>query len=157
MFKKFVSLLTAVAFVYSFIAAPCVQGAIDLAGVARGAAQARAALSLPTLSFGLDISPAIGRITDARDFGNGPLVINIQDLHCAPEVQRNIAAILGQVATSFGSPTAGTEPDQSARRIQVFVEGGYGAVDTSWITAIKDPAIRTRVVNALVNDGRLTG
>lgn len=150
MLKKLVSLTTALAFLGSFIVAPSVQGAVTYAEGTRYTAAARSAVNGPLPAFGLDISPANGRITETHDCRGGPLVINIQDLHCHPEVQRNIAAILGQIEHSFGA--AGDK-----RSVQVFVEGGYGAVDTSWINAVTDTAARTRVMAALVDAGRLTG
>lgn len=152
MFKKFVSLTTALAFLSSFIVAPSVQGAVAYAEGVRSASQARSALAGSPPVFGIDISPTNGRITDVRDFGAGPLVINIQDLHCHPEVQRNIAALLGQIERSYS-----TGRDAQKRTVRVFVEGGYGTVDTSWIEALKDPALRSSLMTALVESGHITG
>lgn len=85
-----------------------------------------------------------GRITDARLSGSGQIVITIQDLHCHPEVQRNIARILALLDTQYGLKN-------------VYVEGGYGTVDTSWLCDIKDPGLKNEIVENLVNRGRLTG
>ena len=63
------------------------------------------------------IPPAAGRITDAGYYGDGKVVVVIQDLHCHAEVQRNISAILKALDTRYGLS-------------KVYQEGAFGTVDT---------------------------
>ncbi|MGA2091203.1 MAG: hypothetical protein ABSH12_07085, partial [Endomicrobiales bacterium] len=86
----------------------------------------------------------IGRITDEKYFGSQQVVINIQDLHCHPEVQMNISKILDSL-------------DRKYHLNNVFVEGGYGDINTSWLCNISDKTIKKEVLNFLVNQGKLTG
>lgn len=95
-------------------------------------------------SVGSLVPAANGRVTAFRDFGTRQLVINIQDLHCHPEVQRNISATLASLDRAYQLKT-------------VYVEGGYGAVDTSWLCSIKDEAFKREALNELVDNGTLTG
>lgn len=85
-----------------------------------------------------------GRITEWMQFDDGPLVIHILDLHCNSAVQRNIARIISALDERF-----------SLRH--VYVEGGYGDIDTSWLNTISDEAARTEIRNQLVDAGRLSG
>ncbi|MHB9154657.1 MAG: hypothetical protein ACYC5N_03060, partial [Endomicrobiales bacterium] len=91
-----------------------------------------------------DIPSATGRITDARFLGSKGVVINIQDLHCHPEVQKNIGKLLLLL-------------DQKYRLSRVYLEGASGAVDTSWLTSIKNKDLRQKITDALVDEGKLTG
>ncbi|MGA2091633.1 MAG: hypothetical protein ABSH12_09280, partial [Endomicrobiales bacterium] len=108
---------------------------------------ARAA-SLPQLAAPVEVSPLIssdcGRITDEKFFDSNQIVINIQDLHCHAEVQRNISKILETL-------------DRKYRLDNVFVEGGYGDIDTSWMCNITDKTVKKEILNTLVNAGKLTG
>ena len=51
---------------------------------------------------GFIIPSSYGKVTSAGYFGKGDIVINIQDLHCHGEVQRNIAGILGRLDSLRG-------------------------------------------------------
>ena len=39
----------------------------------------------------------------------------------------------------------------------VYLEGAYGNVDTSWLLSIKDKGLREKVLNEMLSSGRLTG
>lgn len=90
------------------------------------------------------ISPAVGRITGSKDFGGPTLVVTIQDLHLHPGVQHNIASIIRQL-------------DKDHALQNVYVEGGYGDVDTSWLSAVADASARDRIREDLLKRGALTG
>ena len=92
----------------------------------------------------LIIPSSMGRITNGRYFGSNQVVVNIQDLHCHPEVQRNISKILGELDEKYHLKT-------------VFLEGGYGSIDTSWLRNIKDSGLKKDMMETLVDQGRLTG
>jgi len=86
----------------------------------------------------------MGRITDARYFGTKEVVINIQDIHCHPEVQKNIASII-------------TILDEKYKLPKVYLEGASGKVDTSWLCTISDKKIKQDVLDSLMKEGKLTG
>ncbi|MBR4632874.1 MAG: hypothetical protein IKO48_06125, partial [Elusimicrobia bacterium] len=90
------------------------------------------------------ISNEYGKITSSKDAQSDITVINIQDLHCHPQTQRNIAKIIGQISDKYNLK-------------RVYVEGGYGDIDVSWLSSIKDENIRKQVIEKLLEDGILTG
>ena len=86
----------------------------------------------------------IGRITDALYTGSDEVVINIQDLHSHAQAQRNISSILSILDTQYGLEN-------------VYVEGGIGQVDTSWLSSISNKELREKILNNMLESGRLTG
>ena len=90
------------------------------------------------------ISNEYGKITSSKDGNSDITVINIQDLHCHPQTQRNISKIIGQIADKYNLK-------------KIYVEGGYGNIDVSWLNSIKDENIRKQVIEKLLNEGMLTG
>ena len=85
-----------------------------------------------------------GRITASRDANSDITVVNIQDLHCHPQVQKNISKIIGELAGKYNLK-------------KVYVEGGYGEIDTSWIEAVKEEKVKREVIEKLLEEGVLTG
>ncbi len=90
------------------------------------------------------ISSEYGKITSSKDAKSDITVINIQDLHCHPQTQRNISKIIGQIASKYNLK-------------KIYVEGGYGDIDVSWLNAIKDEKIKKQVIEKLMDEGILTG
>jgi len=90
------------------------------------------------------IPSSAGKVTKARYFGSDKVIINIQDLHCHPEVQKNISRIISALDEKYG--VSG-----------IYMEGAYGDIDTSWITSIEDKKIRLEITDALLKNGELTG
>src|SRR3989339_2253571 len=101
--KQIISLITLSCFITSFILPDALH--------------AVAALTEETA-----VSAGYGRITEtwkpAGAASPWPPVINIQDLHWHAGGQRNIAAILSNLESEYGLD-------------KVYVEGGYGQIDTS--------------------------
>ncbi|MBN1823733.1 MAG: ROK family protein, partial [Endomicrobiales bacterium] len=87
---------------------------------------------------------SLGRVTDGANFGTGSLIVVLQDLHCHPEVQRNIAKIIGLIEERYGLG-------------DIYVEGAAGHVSTSWVNTIKDERLRKDIVDSLMDTGKLTG
>ncbi|MDR1941080.1 MAG: phosphatidylglycerol lysyltransferase domain-containing protein, partial [Endomicrobium sp.] len=83
------------------------------------------------------------KITDFANFGGETLVLNIQDFHLNPEVQKNISSIIDILVKNYGIKN-------------VYVEGASGKVSTSWLSDIKDEKIRKEVTNGLLDEGALT-
>jgi len=90
------------------------------------------------------ISNEYGKITSSMDAKSDITVINIQDLHCHPQTQRNIAKLIKEISNRYNLK-------------KVYVEGGYGNIDTSWLKQIKDENIRKQAIENLLDDGILTG
>ena len=136
--KKIIAIFTLSCFIFSFVTAEALLAAAD-GGIA-------VEEQFKLASDELIISPANGRITDSSisQYASTPLVINIQDLHCHAEVQRNIAKILAALDDKYGLD-------------KVYVEGGYGDINTSWLSNVKDEQLKKDIAGSLVGLGRLTG
>ncbi|MFA7074829.1 MAG: hypothetical protein WC234_06555, partial [Endomicrobiaceae bacterium] len=87
---------------------------------------------------------SFGKITSANYEGSDKIVINIQDLHSHPEVQKNINNIIDLFDTKYGVKA-------------IYLEGAYGQVSTKWLAASKDEVVKNTVMNKLLQAGRLTG
>ncbi|MDR2616223.1 MAG: hypothetical protein LBC22_00150, partial [Endomicrobium sp.] len=83
-----------------------------------------------------------GKITNANYTGSDILVINIQDLHLHPQVQKNIGNIISSFDKSYGVNS-------------VYLEGLYGQLDTSWLTKIKNSG--EKIIDSIFATGMLTG
>ena len=90
------------------------------------------------------ISAEYGKITASKDANSDITIINIQDLHCHPQTQRNISKIITQIADNYNLK-------------KIYVEGGYGDIDTSWLNTIKDEKIKRQIIEGLLEEGILTG
>ncbi|MGA2089938.1 MAG: hypothetical protein ABSH12_00560 [Endomicrobiales bacterium] len=135
LFRKFISLTTIVCFFYSFILTPVIEATIT--------PQLGYCAATPNLENSL-IPSNLGSITSSKDFKSDISVITIQDLHCNAEVQKNISKILRTLDEKYGLTT-------------VYVEGGNGDIDTSWLESLSNERIRKNIAEALVDSGRLTG
>jgi len=112
--------------------------------VAEALAQASAVASVSAAFQSQTIPERCGRITETENFSSGQVVVNIQDLHCHPQTQKNIAEILKALDTKYGIA-------------RIYVEGASGKVDLSWISNLKDQKLENALALQMVDDGRLTG
>lgn len=85
-----------------------------------------------------------GKITTADYRGSDKVVVNIQDLHSHPEVQRNISRIIDLFDSKYGVKN-------------IYLEGAYGQVSTKWLTDAKEENVRNAIMDKLIDTGRLTG
>ena len=85
-----------------------------------------------------------GKVTASKDVKSDVTVVNIQDLHCHPQTQKNISNIIGELSKRY-------------KVKKVYVEGGYGEIDTGWIGTIRDEKIKEEVIEKLLEEGILTG
>jgi len=85
-----------------------------------------------------------GKITSVSDNSSDITVVNIQDLHCHEQTQRNISEIIKTLDKNYSLKS-------------VFIEGGYGQIDVSWINKIQDEKIKSAVIEKMLQDGYLTG
>ncbi|MBN1621532.1 MAG: hypothetical protein JW871_02960, partial [Endomicrobiales bacterium] len=134
-FKKIIATITLGCFVFTFVLSQSLHAVVE---------KKRETRKINSISEEFIIPYTAGRISDAKCFDSDQIVINIQDLHCHPEVQKNIAKILSIL-------------DEKYNLKKIYIEGAIGEVDTSWITSIKDKDMRQKVVNTLLSQGKLTG
>ena len=131
--NKVISVFIAVCF---FVSAVCMD--------------AIASVSVPVLNlnqqifddFGLTYN--YGKITKAHFAGTDRVVINIQDLHCHPQIQKNISSIIEMFDKKYGVSN-------------VYLEGAYGTVSTKWLTKNLDKNNKTEILNKIIETGKLTG
>lgn len=86
----------------------------------------------------------IGMLADYAPSGSGPLVIHIQDLHCNPEAQRNIHALIEQYSSRYPG-------------IPILAEGApRGPVDLAPLRALPDE-VRAKTFNLMLSKGLMSG
>ena len=133
--KKVLSVLVTACFVLTSIGG---QAAASVADNARATQQYKQIFADFMLPY------SYGKITDAHFASTDRVIINIQDLHCHPKVQKNISNIIDLFDKKYGVKT-------------VYLEGAYGDVDTSWITKTGDSNYRNIILEKMIDTGRLTG
>ena len=84
-----------------------------------------------------------GKIVSYNDNSSDTVVINIQDLHCDYFVQKNISGLIDEISKKYNIDN-------------VYVEGGIGNIDTSFL-ANMDPQYKQDILEMLLKDGKLTG
>ena len=89
-------------------------------------------------------SPVLGKITSSKYYDSDEIVINIQDLHCHAQTQRQISSILELLEKKYGING-------------VYLEGTYKEVNTSWLSGFNDGKQGSAIIEKMVEDGRLSG
>lgn len=140
-FKKTVSILTVVFFTHTTILVDSLLAITSLSAQAIETATLLDSTTNPD-----DILPTeCGRVVERSGGRNDILMINIQDLHCNPEVQRNITKTLRIIEEH--APIAG-----------IFVEGApQGPVPLQLLSSIPDETLRAKILDALLGAGILSG
>lgn len=134
-FKKVISLIVINCFLLSFVYGQLIATAISNEQATQQYKQIFSDFLLPY---------SYGKITDAHFSSTDRVVINIQDLHCHPKVQKNISNIIALFDKQYGVKN-------------IYLEGAYGNVDTSWISKSLDSSRKNEVMEKMVETGRLTG
>ena len=133
--KKIISTMTAISLLVSFVIGPTAANAMTNE-------EATAKYKQIFKDFMLPYN--YGQITSAHYAGTDRVIINIQDLHCHPKVQKNISNIIETFDKSYGVK-------------KIYLEGAYGQVSTKWITEeIKKNTI-SNLLDKMLETGRLTG
>jgi len=89
---------------------------------------------------GFSLPSSYGKITDINITNSPKIIIQIQDLHCHHQVQKNIASILEFIdKTSDGGINA------------VWLEGAFGGIDTKWLKPVSS------YLDKMLETGYLTG
>ncbi|WP_413853717.1 hypothetical protein [Candidatus Ruminimicrobium bovinum] len=84
-----------------------------------------------------------GKITSINDTGSNLTVVNIQDLHCHKDTQKKIINIIEEI-------------NKENKIKQIYVEGGYGNINVSWLNKINDKKIKEQIIEQLLQDGEIT-
>ena len=134
-FKKVVSLIVTASLLISFVIQPQTVNAMTNEEATKQYKQIFKDFVLPY---------SYGQITKAHYAGTDRVIINIQDLHCHPKVQRNISNIIETFDKSYGVK-------------KVYLEGAYGKVDTSWINKKIQEYSMPDLLDKMLETGRLTG
>lgn len=90
------------------------------------------------------IQQGFGKVTSFKDLGSNITVINIQDLHCHLQTQKNINNIIKEIDN--------IKPIDS-----ILAEGGYENFNLSWITDLKDKKFKEELTNKLLSNSDITG
>ena len=134
-FKKAVSITVTASLLLSFVISPSTASVIINEETANQYSKIFDNFVLPY---------SYGQVTKAHYAGTDRVVINIQDLHCHPKVQRNISNIIETFDNSYGVN-------------KVYLEGAYGKVDTSWINNKIQEYGMPELLDKMLETGRLTG
>ncbi|MDR1695462.1 MAG: metallophosphoesterase, partial [Endomicrobium sp.] len=134
--KQFISLFTALCFMLSFAGQNLSWAAQESAPAADGFKK--------VFENASRIPAEYGKITSANDFASESVVVNIQDLHNHPQTQRNISRIIEILNKNYNVK-------------EIFVEGAYGKIDTSWLAKIENQAVKDAVIEEMLEQGRLGG
>ncbi|MBQ3943821.1 MAG: hypothetical protein II669_05835, partial [Elusimicrobia bacterium] len=133
--KKFISIITATCLLISFVIGPTAANAMTNE-------EATAKYKQIFKDFMLPYN--YGQITSAHYAGTDRVIINIQDLHCHPKVQKNISNIIETFDKNFGIRN-------------VYLEGVYGQLSTKWIADRLDNSKKGEILEKMLDAGRLTG
>ncbi|MDR1195084.1 MAG: M48 family metalloprotease, partial [Endomicrobium sp.] len=139
--KKTISLFTAIAFLFSVVAGDLHAATVGLSATHTGNISASNFQDI--FQSKILIPHSYGKITSISDMQSDTVVINIQDLHSHGDTQRNIAKIIEVI-------------DNGYNLSGVYVEGGIGNIDVSWIKQIENKELRNKLINNLVDEGDLT-
>ncbi|MDR1696558.1 MAG: hypothetical protein LBR69_08055 [Endomicrobium sp.] len=131
--KKAISIFTAASFIFTlcgqaFAASP--QSASDV-GVEK--------VNIERIVL---FSDKFGTVTQVQNYGSPQVIVNIQDLHSHPQVQKNIAAIIEKLDSKYSIK-------------EVYLEGGSGKINVSWLKNLYD--INKGLIEQMLENGTLSG
>ncbi|MCL2335738.1 MAG: hypothetical protein FWC57_06710, partial [Endomicrobia bacterium] len=147
-FKKIISLFTMLCFLTAFAGQNLSWAAAGNEPAAGGFKKIFNDIPVIPAQYGKATNISGAGINDAsvNDAGVSDaktVIVNIQDLHCHPEAQKNINKIIETLVKNYNVKS-------------IFVEGGYGKISTSWLDAIENKDLRDSIADGLLNQGRLT-
>lgn len=133
--KKCISIMTASCLLISFVIGPTAANAMT---------NEEATVKYKQIFKDFMLPYNYGQITSAHYAGTDRVIINIQDLHCHPKVQKNISNIIESFDKSYGVK-------------KVYLEGAYGNVSTKWLIDRLDNSNKMEILDKILETGRLTG
>ena len=90
------------------------------------------------------IPASLGKVTSANFYNTQELIINIQDLHCHAQTQRNISAILEYL-------------DKQYCIDKIYLECAYKDINTKWLVDFKKGQTGNKILESWVDTGRVSG
>ena len=87
---------------------------------------------------------SLGKVTSSKFYDSRELIINIQDLHCHPQTQRNIASILEYLSSKYNID-------------RIYLEGAYKNINTKMLSDFKNEQFGSKILESLVDNGQLSG
>ena len=132
---KAIAIITTASLLVSFVIGPTAANAMTTEQATKEYKQIFKEFVLPY---------SYGKITKSYYAGTDRVVINIQDLHCHPKVQRNISNIIETFDKKYGVN-------------KVYLEGAYGDVSTKWLTKTVNNKELNEILDKMIGTGRLTG
>ena len=90
------------------------------------------------------IPSSLGKVTSSKFYDSRELIINIQDLHCHPQTQRNIASILEYLSSKYNID-------------RIYLEGAYKNINTKMLSDFKNEQFGSKILESLVDNGQLSG
>ncbi|MDR2191554.1 MAG: hypothetical protein LBO62_01565 [Endomicrobium sp.] len=129
--KKYLSVFLINCFLFSFV-----YGQV-LAEISESAAAAR---HYEQMLNKFVVSGSYGKITDSNFAASDTVIVQIQDLHCQPQVQKNISKIIETLDAKFAA---------AGGISNIWLEGAYGQINTQWLNSTD--------IERLADSGRLTG
>lgn len=100
----------------------------------------------PILFAPLNLNNSIGEVVESFSGDKNEKVICIEDLHCSPAVQENIAKVIKQV-----------KADYRDKFKFIGIEGSVGNIDVSLFSKIPNQDVKNKIINKYLKDGSLSG
>ncbi|MBR3627312.1 MAG: hypothetical protein IKN42_00530, partial [Elusimicrobia bacterium] len=88
-------------------------------------------------------SSKYGKVISCNNNLSNTVVINIQDLHCDYFVQKNVSSLIDEISKKY-------------KINNVYVEGGIGDIDTTFLANINSQ-YKQNILDGLLKTGQLTG
>lgn len=132
-FKKFYAVITAICFLWSFTGQSFATLSEDIGSTGKTVFENDSL-----------ISGSLGYVSRSGSYGSPQVIINIQDLHCHPVVQKNIVSIIETIDKKYNINT-------------IYLEGASGKVDVSWLAKIDNEKSKKNIADQMILDGNLTG
>lgn len=133
--KKIISLIIINCFLFSFVCGESIAAAV---------ADIKNEDMYKQIFTDFVLPYSYGKITDSHFASTDRLIINIQDLHCHPEVQKNISNIIELFDKKYGVKN-------------IYLEGAYGEIDTQWLKTESFKNKKNTPADKMIETGRLTG
>jgi len=134
--KKLIAILTTTSLLISFVVSPSIANIIT---------QDQNIDKYKQIFNDFILPYSYGKITDSHYAATDRVIINIQDFHCHPQVQKNISNIIETFDKNYGVN-------------KIYLEGAYGKVNTEWINkAFSNYKMLLEALDKMIETGRLTG
>ncbi|MFA5143447.1 MAG: hypothetical protein WC522_04685 [Candidatus Omnitrophota bacterium] len=140
-----INIITVWSFLFSIVGGDLAWAARTPTEPTRVGSNGAGGLGIPLELADITVPLRFGEIKDTFKGTNGKTIIHIQDAHCNYPAQTSISGIIRSLTTTYNNIDL------------LSLEGGKGNYDLSVFTNIKDVAIREKVSDYFVKEGRVSG